>query len=386
MSRTDRQQREQAVRKRVQQALEAGTGALTEVSRSKPEEQKQIRDERQLLVAVERYGGTAGRQWIEESCRGLQADSGRLRGRIQSLLRAHATLSGGMKAVTTALEESKGTEDPEKVMLALKEITKVAERRRLTLKREKTMIDEIERLATASKAGSPGRDGARRAIEIARVTRVVLESSPERQREALSYRAVTKRLGGQATQEWTRQGIAELEVLAAMAASALMTRAEADRVSPELRNVVQALSIASTGRAALATYAKRMEKDSPEMACWIRTGRYPEEEEPVVPGNTALEREGQAHANEALAGLMLLDVSRLTSDEVLKAGRSAQLAVVGRKGDHTTYDSRLHKPVAGGMLDGEPCTIVRPAVERVSGEERPERIVKAIVERTQQET
>lgn len=375
-----RNRKEEERRERVREALKSGPAALPAVSEDKQEEQRRRRLEQLMLADMVAAGGVRGRDWIEASCRGLDADSGRLRGRVQSLIQAESKLSNAVEILARTIEEAGEEVESGKVMLVLKEVTKAARQRRAGLRKDGGLIRAAERLARSARTEGGDREGIRRAVEIATLIRVVLESSPDRQREAASYDAVTRQVGRGKLEGWPSEGIAEVRMLTAMAGSALMTRAEAGTVSPDLRRVVQALEGDTKGGVTLATYSKAIERTAPEMAQWIRTGEYPQEEQPIAETDRWLEMEDQALATEALAGLMVLEEERVTADEVKRAGRSSSLFVVGTKGEQTKYDRRLHKPASGRMLEGQPCKVIRTGVERRSTGEKPERVLKAIVE------
>ena len=377
----DGNRKEEERRERIREALKVGPMALPAVSEDRQEEQRRRRLERLMLADMVAAGGIRGRDWIEASCRGLSADTGRLRGRVQSLIKAESKLSSAIEVLARTIEEASEKVEPAKVMLVLKEVTRAAQQRRAGLRRDGRLIAAAETLARSVRTRGRDREGIRRAVEIATLIRVVLESSPDRQREATSYDAVTKQIGGGQLDGWPSRGIAEVRMLTAMAGSALMTRAEAGAVSPDLRRVVQALEGGAKGRMTLATYSKAIDCTAPEMAQWIRTGEYPEEEQPTVEANRRLEKEDQTLATEALAGLMVREEERVAADEVRRAGRSANLVVVDAKGDVAKYDTRRHKPASGRMLAGQPCKVIRAGVERRSTGEEPERVLKAIVER-----
>lgn len=374
--------KEEERHERIREALNAGPAALPAVSEDRQEEQRRRRLERLMLADMVAVGGVRGRDWIEASCRGLSVDSGRLRGRVQSLLKAESKLSNAVEILARTIEEAGEKVDPAKVLLVLKEVTRTARQRRAGLRRDGHLIAAAETLARSARTRGGDREGIRRAVEIVTLIRVVLESSPDRQREATNYDAVTRQIGGGRLEGWPSRGVAEIRMLTAMAGSALMTRAEAGAVSPDLRRVVQALEGNAKGGMTLATYSKAIDRTAPEMAEWIRTGTYPQEEQPAAEANRRLEKEDQALATEALAGLMVLEEEKVTADEVRRAGRSANLVVADAKGEVAKYDSRRHKPARGNMLVGQPCRVIRAGVERRSTGEQPERVLKAIVERT----
>lgn len=369
-------------RERVREALQAGPSALPAVSEDKREEQRRRGLERVMLADMVAAGGSLGRDWIKTSCIGLRVPVGRLRLRVQSLIKAESRLSSAVRILAHTIEEA-GTEvEPAKVMLVLKEITKAAKQRQGGLRRDKGLLEAADGLARSAGTNGRDRDAIARAVEIATLIRVVLESSPDRQRDPSSYGTVTRQIAGGRLEAWPSKGISELRTLTAMAGSALMTRAEAGAVSPHLRAVVQALEGNARGGVALATYSKEIERSSAEMAQWIRTGAYPRDESAAVEveADWRLEREDQALATEALAALLVIEPDRITSDQVKRAGRNASLVVVEAKGESAIYDARIHKPASGSMLAGQPCKVVRAGVERRIAGEQTERVLKAIVE------
>ena len=82
----------------------------------------------------------------------------------------------------------------------------------------------------------------------------------------------------------------------------------------------------------LATYSKAIDRTAPEMAEWIRTGKYPQEEQPAVEADRRLEKEDQALATEALAGLMVLEEERGHGRRGEKGGKKRGLDRGRREG------------------------------------------------------
>ena len=98
--------KEEERRERIREALRAGPAALPAVSEDRQEEQRRRRLERLMLADMVAVGGVRGRDWIEASCRGLSADSGRLRGRVQSLLKAESKLSNAVEILARTIDEA----------------------------------------------------------------------------------------------------------------------------------------------------------------------------------------------------------------------------------------------------------------------------------------